>query len=79
MNAHSVLRFTVANYTFVGNFEAAAIQSETSCSRDALSNRLLPRFTRPSVVERLQRELPEILVQSLGLCLDVLDNDTRQL
>jgi hypothetical protein len=30
-------------------------------------------------VERLQRELPEILVHSLGLCLDVLDNDTRQL
>jgi hypothetical protein len=26
-----------------------------------------------------QRELPEILVHSFGLCLDVLDNDTRQL
>ena len=26
MNAHRALRFTVANYTFVGKFEAAAIQ-----------------------------------------------------
>jgi hypothetical protein len=79
MNAQSALRFTVANQTFVGNFEAAAIQRRQAVAGTRLAIGSTPRFTRPSVVERLQRELPEILVHSLGLCLDVLDNDTRQL
>ena len=42
----------------------------------------MPWLTAPIYMAKprvFQRELPKILVHSLGLCFDVLDNDTRQL